>query len=164
MNQVFLVLGCNLGDKFKNLELALLAIENSLGVIEKKSSIYSTKAWGEKSQPDFLNVVVEVLTDDSAKEVLIKIQKIETDLGRIRIEKWGSRTMDIDILYYNNQILESERLTIPHLLMAERKFVLMPLAEIAVDFIHPVLKKTSKQLLLDCKDDLEVRKLNNILQ
>ncbi len=162
MNQVFLGLGGNLGDRMNNLELVLSAIELNVGAIGRKSSIYQTKAWGETEQPDFLNMVVEVLTRHSAEQVLNAIQKIETDLGRIRIEKWGTRTMDIDILFYNEEILNSDRLIIPHPLMEKRKFVLLPLAEIAEKLIHPCLKKTIGQLLLECEDELDVFKLDKL--
>jgi len=164
MNRLFLGLGSNLGDRFKNLDYALKAIELSLGANVKKSSVYETKAWGQNNQPDFLNMAIELMTGFGAEEVLNSIQKIETDLGRIRIEKWGARTVDIDILFFNKEIITSSRLNVPHPLIAERKFVLLPLAEIAEEFIHPALQKTVKRLLLECKDELDVIKLNTILQ
>ncbi|HTN18909.1 MAG TPA: 2-amino-4-hydroxy-6-hydroxymethyldihydropteridine diphosphokinase [Pelobium sp.] len=164
MNRLFLGLGSNLGDRLKNLDDAFKAIELSLGAIVKKSSVYETKAWGKNNQPDFLNMAVEVMTDFVAEDVLSRIQKIETDLGRIRIEKWGARTMDIDILFFNTEKINTNRLIVPHPLMAERKFVLLPLAEIAEEFLHPGLQKTIAHLLLNCKDELDVIKLNTILQ
>lgn len=164
MNRLFLGLGCNLGNRFKNLGDALKAIELAVGTIVKKSSVYETKAWGKNNQPDFLNMAVEVMTDFVAEDVLNRIQKIETDLGRIRIEKWGARTMDIDILFFNTEKINTNRLIVPHPLMAERKFVLLPLAEIAEEFLHPSLQKTIAHLLLNCKDELDVIKLNTILQ
>ena len=160
MNRLFLGLGSNLGDRFGNLDFALDAIALSVGTIVTKSSIYQTKAWGETEQPDFLNIVTEVVTHLSAIEVLNKIQKIETDLGRIRIERWGARTIDIDVLFYNNEIINSDRLKVPHPLMVNRKFVLLPLAEIAKKFIHPDLQKTIGELLLDCEDELDVVKVS----
>jgi 2-amino-4-hydroxy-6-hydroxymethyldihydropteridine diphosphokinase len=164
MNRLFLSLGCNLGNRFKSLDYALKAIELAVGTIVKKSSVYETKAWGKNNQPDFLNMAVEVMTDCIAEDVLDRIQKIETDLGRIRIEKWGARTMDIDILFFNTEKINTNRLIVPHPLMAERKFVLLPLAEIAEEFLHPGLQKTIAHLLLNCKDELDVIKLNTILQ
>lgn len=160
MNRVFLGLGVNLGDRLKSIDLTLKAIENDLGPIKKRSSLYQTKAWGKTDQPDFLNMVVEVSTTQSAIEVLKTIQKIETDLGRIRIEKWGARVMDIDILFFNNDILNSNLLTIPHPLLDKRRFVLTPFAEIAEKTLHPILNKTIGQLLTACTDELDVLKLN----
>ncbi|HET8828102.1 MAG TPA: 2-amino-4-hydroxy-6-hydroxymethyldihydropteridine diphosphokinase [Pelobium sp.] len=164
MNRVFLGLGGNLGERFKNIELALIAIEARLGPIYKRSSIYQTKAWGGIEQPDFLNMVVEALTPHNPEEVLDKIQKIETDLGRVRIERWGARVIDIDLLFYNDEIVNLSRLIIPHPLIEKRKFVLLPLAEIAKEWMHPRLKKTVGQLLNNCDDELEVLKLNKLLQ
>lgn len=164
MNSVFLALGGNLGNTFKNIETALDLIENKVGVIVRTSSIYETEPWGKSEQPNFLNLVVELSTNYSAQETLDKIQKIETELGRIRKEKWGTRTIDIDILFYNDDIIKSERLTVPHPLMQERKFVLIPLAEIAADFIHPILKQKIKQLLLSCADHLNAHKFNKPLK
>ncbi len=164
MNRIFLVLGGNLGDRLKNLRGALKAIEISVGQIIEKSSVYETKAWGLTNQPDFLNMVIEVLTEHTAEETLNKIQEIETDFGRIRKERWGSRTMDIDILFFNYEILNTERLTIPHPLMAGRKFVLLPLAEIASEFVHPIFRITIGQLLINCEDELEVARTKHLLQ
>ncbi len=163
MNRIFLGLGSNLGDRFKNLDSALKAITLFVGTIEEKSSVYETKAWGKNEQPDFLNMVIEVKSEFSAEEVLNSIQIIETDLGRIRKERWGSRTMDIDLLFYNDEIIHTKRLNVPHILIEKRKFVLLPLVEIAATFTHPMLKKTIEQLLLNCNDDLDVFKLGAVL-
>ncbi|HEX7367804.1 MAG TPA: 2-amino-4-hydroxy-6-hydroxymethyldihydropteridine diphosphokinase [Pelobium sp.] len=157
MNQVFLALGGNLGNRVKNIEKALALIEQSVGSLTKVSSMYETAPWGKSEQANFLNMVVRVSTSFSAIEVLNKIQKIETDLGRIRKETWGARTMDLDILFFNDEVIESERLIIPHALMHERKFVLIPMEEIAPGFVHPIFNKTIKQLLLMCKDNLNVK-------
>ena len=164
MNTIFLGLGSNLGDRLKNLKKAIEEIELLVGNITQKSAVYETKAWGKNEQPDFLNMVIELKSQFSAEDVLNKTQKIETDLGRIRKEKWGSRTMDIDVLFYNNEIIVTNRLNIPHILIEKRKFVLLPLAEIAATFFHPVLKKTINQLLSESTDNLDVIKLDAVLQ
>ncbi|WP_017258324.1 2-amino-4-hydroxy-6-hydroxymethyldihydropteridine diphosphokinase [Pedobacter arcticus] len=164
MNTIFLGLGSNLGDRLKNLKKAIEEIELLVGNIALKSAVYETKAWGKNEQPDFLNMVIEVKSRFSAEDVLNKTQKIETDLGRIRKERWGSRTMDIDMLFYNNEIIVTNRLNIPHILIEKRKFVLLPLAEIAATFSHPVLKKTIDQLLFESTDNLDVIKLDAVLQ
>lgn len=160
MNRVFLSLGGNLGNVQENLQAALENIVQSVGDLMSISSIYQTKSWGVENQPDFLNMAVEVATSFTAVEVLGKIQRIETLLGRVRKQKWGSRTLDIDILFYNAEKLVTNTLIIPHPLIEKRRFVLAPLSEIAPEFNHPVLKKTIEELLADCKDELSVRKLD----
>ncbi len=162
MNTVFLGLGGNLGDRMQNLSLAVDAISRNVGEIQFGSSIYETGAWGNTGQADFLNCVISVLTDLNPIEVLHAIQKIETDLGRIRISRWAPRTMDIDILFYKDEICNSQDLTIPHPLIEKRRFVLLPMTEIAPYYIHPVLKKNMKELTVLCDDQSEVKKLNDI--
>lgn len=160
MFQVYLLLGGNLGDRILNLSSALQAIQDRIGEIELKSAVYETKAWGVEKQPDYLNLVVVVKTELKPIEILNKTQKIEQELGRKRLEKWGARTMDIDILFIDNEVLNTERLTIPHPLINVRKFVLLPLLEIAPNFIHPIFKDSIKNLYLKCDDRLLVEKLN----
>jgi 2-amino-4-hydroxy-6-hydroxymethyldihydropteridine diphosphokinase len=109
-----------------------------------------------EDQPIFLNQVIAVETKLSAQRVLQDILKIELVLGRIRGQRWGSRVIDIDILYYNNDIIHSEDLQVPHPYIQERNFTLIPLAEIAADYIHPIFKKTNKELLDESKDPLKV--------
>ncbi len=157
MNKAYLILGGNKGDKLNNLERAIKSIEARVGEVVNKSSIYSTKAWGNTNQPDFVNQVIDVETKLSALDLLKEILLIEEELGRVRTEvKWGERTMDIDILFYNDELIDEPNLKIPHPYIKERKFVLVPMNEIAGDFIHPVLKKSIYDLLGKCGDELEV--------
>jgi 2-amino-4-hydroxy-6-hydroxymethyldihydropteridine diphosphokinase len=161
MCQVYLLLGGNLGDRIQHISTALNRIQQTVGEIKLQSSVYETKAWGVEQQPDFLNLALVVNTELSPVDVLNRTQQIEKELGRSRTEeeRWGARTMDIDIIFYDDQIMETERLQIPHPLMSQRKFVLLPLFEISPDFIHPVVKQSIKTLYLSCSDRLAVEKL-----
>ena len=157
MKKVFLGIGSNLGDRFKIIEEAKIRIEESVGKIVICSSVYQTEPWGFESQNEFLNIALCVETDLSPSGVLGRILMIESQLGRLRNEKkYSSRNIDIDILLYSNKIVNEEALKIPHPYMAERRFVLVPLAEIAPGFIHPVLKKSMKSLLQSCSDKSNV--------
>ena len=160
MNRVFLLIGGNLGDRFSLLMQAKSQIQQELGLIENKSSIYETAAWGFESENYFLNQVIIISTDFKATEVLKICQKIENNLGRTRgSDQYASRTMDIDILFFNDEVVDLSELKIPHLQIHKRRFALEPLAEIAPDFVHPVLNKTLQQLLKDCSDNSEVKKV-----
>ena len=155
----FLLLGANLGDRKSNLEKAAHWIEKRIGFIKAKSALYETKPWGKPDQPDFLNQVLLLETDQSPGHLLKTALTIEHEMGRIRKEKWGARLIDIDLLYVGNQIVHSEALTLPHPGIAHRRFVLEPLAELAPDFIHPVLNKSHLQLLTECVDTLIVNRI-----
>jgi 2-amino-4-hydroxy-6-hydroxymethyldihydropteridine diphosphokinase len=155
-NRIFLLLGTNLGDRKKNLTVARNTIELQVGSIIKASSIYETKAWGKTDQPDFLNQALEVETQWSPKGVLQEILAIEQSLGRKRKEKWRERVIDIDILLYENEIITSHDLTIPHPQLPNRRFALVPLAEIAGDRLHPLLRISIDDLLKQCPDTLQV--------
>jgi 2-amino-4-hydroxy-6-hydroxymethyldihydropteridine diphosphokinase len=156
MNNVYLLIGGNMGDRLKNLSESTKCIEKEVGAILKKSSIYETAAWGVTDQPSFLNQVLFVSTKLSAEDVLKTILSIEEKMGRKRVEKMGPRTIDIDILFYNDEIISLPNLSVPHPHIANRRFVLAPLAEIAPVLFHPVLQKNITELLKVCPDTLEV--------
>lgn len=159
MEGVFLLTGSNLGDRHANLMMAAQQIEQACGQIIQQSSVYQTAAWGKADQADFFNQVLEINTSLSPEVLLHTVLAIEQSMGRIRQEKWGARTIDIDILYYGSKIVEATNLSIPHPGIASRRFVLSPLNEIAPDFTHPVLLLSNQQLLAACTDSLAVKLL-----
>lgn len=158
MINVFLLLGSNLGNREEFIKKAVEQIGEFAAVL-KTSSLYETQAWGKEGEPDYLNQVVEIATDMEAHNLLAMLLKIEQHLGRLRNEKWGSRTIDIDILFYGNRVIDDADLTVPHPRLHERRFTLEPLEEIAAELIHPVFKKNITQLKKDLKDSLIVKKL-----
>jgi 2-amino-4-hydroxy-6-hydroxymethyldihydropteridine pyrophosphokinase len=164
MEIVFLGIGTNLGNRENNLEQAIARIEEYIGRILKSSSIYETEPWGFQAKDEFLNMVVKVETTLTPSGLLGRILMIESLLGRVRGQKqYISRLIDIDILLYEDLIVDEESLKIPHPLLQERKFVLVPLCEIASEMIHPVLKKSIADLLEICEDKSEVKKYLNTL-
>lgn len=156
MNTCYLLLGSNDGNRLKQIEDACHLIEQKAGFISKKSSIYETASWGVEDLPDHYNEAIEVQTQLAPQELLLVIHEIENSLGRTRQQKWGLRSIDIDIIYYNNLIIHQKDLIIPHPLVQERNFALAPLSELAPNFIHPVYKKTNLELLHSSKDHLKV--------
>lgn len=160
LHTITLSLGSNEGNSKLILENACRLLQSEIGKLASISAFYSTKPWGNPNQPDFLNNALILQTEFSPQECLLIIQKIEIELGRIRTEKWGKRTIDIDVLFYDNLTINEKNITIPHPEIENRNFVLQPLAEICPYFIHPILNKTIKELLLVCKDESEVIKLN----
>jgi 2-amino-4-hydroxy-6-hydroxymethyldihydropteridine diphosphokinase len=156
MNTVFLITGGNIGDKRKNLETASALINERVGKIIKSSKIYQTDAWGITDQPAFYNQVHIVKSDFSAREVLDKILMIEEEMGRKRTVKNAARIIDIDILLFNEEMVNEKNLVIPHPQISNRRFVLLPLSELAPHMIHPVFKKSILQLLLQTEDQLKV--------
>jgi 2-amino-4-hydroxy-6-hydroxymethyldihydropteridine diphosphokinase len=161
MIEAYLLLGSNLGNRTKHLALARQEISRAVGRIITQSSIYKTAAWGKTDQPDFYNQVVVVATSLNPHQALKSVQKIEHSFGRNRAEKWGARTLDIDILFWGDSILQAEDLIIPHPEIEKRRFTLIPLAEIAPFLVHPVLNKNIGDMLLVCPDNLPVEKLTN---
>ena len=159
MIDVFLLLGSNLGDRKAFLQQAINMIGADLGPVTKKSSIYETEAWGKTDEPNYLNQIVLVNTELPAMRVLEKVLRIETGMGRMRDEKWGSRIIDIDILFYGQDIIDDPGLIVPHPELHKRMFTLVPLSEIAPSFQHPVLKKSIFNLKSELKDNLIVKKL-----
>lgn len=161
MNKIFILLGTNLGDRLRQLLRAKQALEKQVGEILMASSIYETAAWGVEDQPAFLNQVILIKSGLSPMDCLNRTQQIELGLGRVRLKKWGQRAIDIDLLYFNDEIVNYPNLIIPHPFISERRFTLAPLAEIAPDYIHPVYKKNNVYLLHNCKDELPVKKISN---
>lgn len=149
-------MGGNVGDTMNNLQQAIELLNKECGTIVQKSSVYETAPWGKTDQQDFLNQAVLLVTNLSAQELMHHILLIEEKLGRRRIEKYGPRVIDIDILFFNGAIIRDPQLTIPHPELQYRRFALVPLVEIAPDMSHPVLDKTITELLMNCPDHLEV--------
>ncbi|TMI75594.1 MAG: 2-amino-4-hydroxy-6-hydroxymethyldihydropteridine diphosphokinase [Bacteroidetes bacterium] len=158
MNRAYLLTGTNMGKREQNLETAREWIEAECGKISLVSSLYETAAWGKTEQPAFLNQALEIQTNLNAAQLIRHILKIEKNMGRVREEKYGPRLIDIDIIFFDDEIVATSFLKIPHPEMQNRRFVLVPLNEIVPDFIHPVLKKTVQELLDDCPDPLPVKK------
>ena len=159
MNEAYIILGGNLGDISVNLTTARESIEEKAGVIKKKSGLYHAAAWGKTDEPSFLNQVIQIETTLSPDSLLHTLLQIELKMGRVRTIKNASRIIDIDILFYDNEIVNSSNLIVPHPEIVNRRFVLVPLNEIAPTFIHPVLKIAVSELLKNCKDELPVDKL-----
>lgn len=161
MESVYLLLGSNLGNRLENIHRAHQQISRLVGTVITASLVYKTAAWGKTDQPDFYNQVVVVETGLSPHQVLECIHRIEKNLGRIRAEKWGTRILDIDILFFGNKVLDESDLQVPHPGIADRKFTLIPLNEISPHLIHPLYGKTITELLQVCTDPLPVEVLNN---
>ena len=159
MIDVYLLLGSNLGNRNLFIEKAISQIESDIAPVVKASSVYETQSWGKTDAPNYLNQVIFIKTDIPARSILEKILNIEIDLGRKREEKWGSRTIDIDILFYGEAMISENGLQVPHPEMHKRRFTLEPLAEIVPDFIHPGSKKTILHLKNELEDALIVKKL-----
>jgi 2-amino-4-hydroxy-6-hydroxymethyldihydropteridine diphosphokinase len=147
-NIAFLALGTNLGDRPGNLLVAIAALPPAVTVLEK-SFVYETLPWGVTDQPSFLNMVIKGETHQKPQELLKNLKQIETHLGRIPSIRYGPRKIDIDILFYDNLIFDSPELTLPHPHMHERAFVLVPLADLTPEQIHPVFGRTIRQLLAE---------------
>lgn len=159
MNKVYLLLGSNLNNPKENLLTAQGFIFEKLGSITRLSSLYQTGAWGNTEQPDFINQVIVVDTKYPALQCIDIILAIEQSMGRVRTTKNAPRLIDIDILYFNKEIINLPHLVVPHPAIQLRKFVLIPLNELSPHFVHPVFNQNNHQLLKKCEDQLNVKKI-----
>jgi 2-amino-4-hydroxy-6-hydroxymethyldihydropteridine diphosphokinase len=142
-----------------NLQTVESLIAKQIGEVVQTSAVYKTAPWGNIKQPHFLNQVIKVFTNLSAHQTLQQILSIEKQMGRTRVQKWEPRIIDIDILFFDNKQIETSQLVVPHPLLHQRKFTLLPLNEIAPDLIHPKLNTTIAELLIQCSDTSQVVKL-----
>jgi len=156
MNKVFLLIGGNMGHRLQNLHQAINLLAATCGPVIQQSAVYETAAWGKTDQAAFLNQALAITTNLTPQELITTVLSVEEKMGRHRTEKFGPRIIDIDILFYNDVILEEPHLTIPHPQLQNRRFVLVPMQEIAPDLVHPVFHKTIEQLLTECLDELAV--------
>lgn len=162
MHKVYLGIGGNIGNKSENFKKVLVFIEKKIGHILENSSVYETPPWGFQSEHDFWNQVLLIETKFEALEILWRIKEIEDQFDRKEsAERYTSRQMDVDILYFDEQFIETNNLIIPHPRIHQRKFVLVPLVEIAPDLKHPLLRLTSLQMLENCKDESLIKKLSD---
>ena len=159
VNNVFLSTGSNQGESIGILETANALIEKQIGLIRLASPMYKTAAWGKTNQPDFVNQALWVQTIYSPLLVLKKLNDIEKNLGRVRFERWGPRRIDIDILYFNNQQINHEKLQVPHPEIAQRNFVLAPMMDIAPKFKDPLLKLSIEELWNQRTDKSLIRRI-----
>lgn len=158
MNKLYLLLGSNMGNSKAQLSKAIVEIEKQIGRVTRRSSLYATAAWGNTMQPDFLNQVILVETAGDALQTMQTLLGIEKKMGRVRTVKNAPRIIDIDILFFNKEIIDAEQLTVPHPQIQNRRFVLVPLNQLSPNLRHPVLQKTVHQLLMHCPDKLNVKK------
>lgn len=160
MNKVYLLTGGNLGNRQENLERALHLVAHNCGTVLAKSGLYETAAWGNRDQPAFLNQVACMDTLLPANDLLSCLLQIETLMGRTRQTRWEPRIIDIDLLFFNDEIITTPQLTVPHPEIPNRRFVLEPLCEIAAGLQHPVLQENMLTLLKRCTDPLSVKKIH----
>lgn len=158
MNKTYLLLGSNMGNSQKQLLKAISLIEKRMGKIIRRSGLYATAAWGNTQQPDFLNQVIIVETKLAAAETMHTILEIEKKMGRLRTVKNAPRIIDIDILFFNKEIINDTDLQVPHPQIQNRRFVLTPMNELSPNFKHPVLKRSVHYLFMHCADKLNVKK------
>ena len=158
MEGIYIQLGSNLGDRLLMLKKAIHQLMiNGIKILEE-SSIYETAPWGETHQPWFLNVVLQIETSQNPYEMLETMLGIERTLGRVRDKKWTERLIDIDLLYYHNEIINKKKLIVPQAQLVERRFTLLPMTELCPEDIHPVLQLSQSELLFRCNDSLDCLK------
>lgn len=136
---------------------------SEISIVNKISGVYETQAWGNTTQADYLNLAMLVQTKTGAADFMLQLLSLEQKLGRIRNEKWEPRIIDIDILFFNSEIIDTSTLKVPHPFLQERKFVLAPLNEICPGLFHPILNKRVATLLEKCSDNLQVKKLSETI-
>lgn len=158
-NGIFLLLGSNQGNPADRLADAAERIGQNAGRILTRSSLYRTEAWGMQDQPEFYNQVLKVQSSWNPQRLLEKLLAIEESMGRVRVQKWGPRIIDIDLLFYHQRVIDTPDLQVPHPGIPQRKFTLLPLSEIAPDFVHPVSGKSIATLLKECRDPLLVERV-----
>jgi len=159
MNIAYLLIGGNEGDRSGYLQETTRQIGSGSTRIIRQSSVYETAAWGKTDQAPFLNQALIIETPLDAPALMQRLLAIEEQLGRVRTERYGSRTIDIDMLFFNEDVIRLPWLIIPHPEVANRRFALEPVNEIAPDYVHPILQKTIHELLTLCPDKLEVKKI-----
>ena len=157
----YISLGSNMGDRLQYLKTAVAQIGLKLGKVVTASKVYEAAAWGYTKQPDFYNQVIEIQTTLSPAQLLDGCLEIEKSLGRTRTKLWGERTLDLDILLYDDRSVQLETLKIPHPYLHLRKFVLVPICEIAPDLLHPILELKMSRLLEKCTDELDIKPLGS---
>jgi 2-amino-4-hydroxy-6-hydroxymethyldihydropteridine diphosphokinase len=161
LNKAYLLIGGNVGNVFDHFHQAIDLLSKHCGKVVKQSAVYETAPWGEIDQPPFLNQALLLHTKMHAEELMPALLSIEEQLGRKRLVKYGPRIIDIDILLFNAEVHHTTTLEIPHPQLQFRRFALIPLAEVAGDVVHPVLKKTISEILMECSDELEVEKVRD---
>jgi len=152
---IIILLGSNLGDRLANLQQAITSIA-SFSTILQQSNIYQTAAWGNTDQADFLNQAIEIQPQQTAENLMHALLAIESQMGRVRLQKWEPRIIDLDIIFYESEIHTTDFIQIPHPEMQNRAFVLKPLLDLIPNFEHPILKQSISQLWEKCPDQLEV--------
>lgn len=162
-NQVVLSLGSNIGNRLEIIQSCIALIHNEIATVVKVSNLYETPAWGFESEP-FYNCALLIHTTKSAQKILSQLLKIEKQLGRVRNKQEGyqARSIDIDIIAINEDVIETENLEVPHKLMQNRKFVLLPMSDLKWDWVHPILKKSIAELIQNCEDESECKVVSKL--
>jgi 2-amino-4-hydroxy-6-hydroxymethyldihydropteridine diphosphokinase len=162
LNSAVILLGSNLGDCLNNLKQAIELMRKCAAGVSATSDIFETEPWGMQDQPLYYNQVILLETTDNARTLMHLLLEIEQEMGRHRIAKWAPRLIDLDILYFNNEIINEEGLVVPHPRLHERRFTMAPLSQILPDFVHPVMKKSNLDILHSLTDELQVRAIKSV--